>query len=66
MGKKPIVLINGGGKPISRFYCYKIAQRAIFRAMVLANTHIQIWDNDLGKELCTVTKTRKQIVITAP
>jgi hypothetical protein len=62
-GKKPITLINGNGKPINQHYCYKIPIKAIFRAVQLPNTYVQVWDNDAGKELCYVTKNRNSITI---
>ena len=63
-GRKPIVLINGGGKPVHNRYNYKFVDKAVYRAMRLPNPFIQIWDNDQGKELGTVTKTRKTITVT--
>ena len=60
-GPKPLVLINGNSRPISNRYRYKFIQSAVFKSMSLPNKHIQIWDLSRGKEVGTVTKTRRTI-----
>ena len=62
-GKKPIVLVNGNGKPINNHYCYKFPVKAILRAVQLPEKYVQIWDTEAGKELCYVTKSRNTITI---
>jgi hypothetical protein len=62
-GPKPLVLINGNSRPIHNRYRYKFAAKAVFRAMSLPHGFIQIWDTERGKEVGTVTKSRKTIKV---
>jgi hypothetical protein len=65
-GKKSITLYNGGSKPIHTRYRYKIPERAVYRAILLAmggKKVIQIWDLERGKELALVTRGVKSVVL---
>jgi hypothetical protein len=66
-GKKPIVLINGTGKPINPHYCYKKPQSAANRAIVVAvegkHKYVQIWDTNSGKELAYVSRTPYSVTL---
>jgi hypothetical protein len=61
MGPKPLTLINGSSKPIHPRYRYKTLQKAVHKSLSLPNRHIQIWDLSRGKEVASVTKTRRSI-----
>jgi hypothetical protein len=62
-GPKPLVLLNNMGNQIHPRYRYKFPPKAIFRAIVLPEQYIQIWDLEQGKELCYIAKTRNTITI---
>jgi hypothetical protein len=62
-GPKPLILINGNSKPIHYRFRYKLLHKAVYKSMALPNRHIQIWDLTRGKEIGTVTKTRKTITV---
>ena len=66
-GKKPIILINGTGKPINQHFRYKHGMRAATRAISLAmegkHKTVQIWDNAKGKEVAFVYRTHNSVTL---
>ena len=65
-GKKSITLYNGGSKPINGHYRYKIPERAVYRAVLLAmggKKIVQIWDLERGKELVLVIRGVKSVIL---
>jgi hypothetical protein len=62
-GKKPIQLIGKNAEPIHARYNYKYVDKAVSRAMKLPDRFVQLWDTQSGREIGTVTKTRKTITV---